>query len=109
MSSLWMNLISFLCLEEEASEAGDTEDGEAQAQGFWRWRTCFRQRLCGLVKDLKEFKDSVKNEGGEGILKIGQGETVTIRVPTHPEGNYLFWEFGHGQLRPGIWIVLRME
>ena len=44
-------------------------------------------------KDIKEFKDSVKKEGAEGILKVGQGETVTIRVPTHSEGNYLFWEF----------------
>ncbi|OQV15074.1 putative Protein TMED8 [Hypsibius exemplaris] len=44
-------------------------------------------------KDIKEFKESVRKEGTEGILKIGQGETITIRVPTHPEGNYLFWEF----------------
>ena len=49
-------------------------------------------------KDIKEFKDSVRKEGTEGILKVGQGETITIRVPTHPEGNYLFWEFATDRL-----------
>lgn len=44
-------------------------------------------------KNLAEFKEAIKKEGPEGILKIGHGETVTVRVPTHPEGNSLFWEF----------------
>ena len=26
-------------------------------------------------------------------IKVGHGETVTVRVPTHSEGNALFWEF----------------
>ena len=26
-------------------------------------------------------------------LQVGHGETVTVRVPTHSEGNALFWEF----------------
>ncbi|KAH8027070.1 hypothetical protein HPB51_002015 [Rhipicephalus microplus] len=29
-------------------------------------------------------------EGGQGV---GHGEVVTVRVPTHPNGNCLFWEF----------------
>uniref|UniRef100_A0AC35U1L6 Golgi resident protein GCP60 n=1 Tax=Rhabditophanes sp. KR3021 TaxID=114890 RepID=A0AC35U1L6_9BILA len=44
-------------------------------------------------KDVVEFKEGVKKEGSEGIFKISHGETVTIRVPTHQDGNCLFWEF----------------
>jgi hypothetical protein len=29
-------------------------------------------------KDIKEFKESVKAEGGEAIIRIGQGESVTV-------------------------------
>ena len=29
----------------------------------------------------------------EFIYQVGHGETVTVRVPTHSEGNALFWEF----------------
>uniref|UniRef100_A0A914DCX9 Golgi resident protein GCP60 n=1 Tax=Acrobeloides nanus TaxID=290746 RepID=A0A914DCX9_9BILA len=44
-------------------------------------------------KDIQEFKAAIKKEGPDGILKIGHGETVTVRVPTHEEGTCLFWEF----------------
>ncbi|KAH7942480.1 hypothetical protein HPB49_024521 [Dermacentor silvarum] len=44
-------------------------------------------------KDIKEFKDGIRKEGSNGILKVGHGEVVTVRVPTHPNGNCLFWEF----------------
>ena len=27
------------------------------------------------------------------MLTIGRGEVVTVRVPTHEDGAYLFWEF----------------
>ena len=29
----------------------------------------------------------------ESVLTVGRGEVVTVRVPTHEEGAYLFWEF----------------
>ncbi|XP_067011629.1 Golgi resident protein GCP60 isoform X1 [Anabrus simplex] len=44
-------------------------------------------------KDIKEFKDSIRKEGGDAIIKVGHGETVTVRVPTHEDGTCLFWEF----------------
>ncbi|VDP39439.1 unnamed protein product [Soboliphyme baturini] len=44
-------------------------------------------------KDIKEFKDAVRKEGIEGVIKVGHGETVTVRVPTHQDGTCLFWEF----------------
>ncbi|TKR86727.1 hypothetical protein L596_011256 [Steinernema carpocapsae] len=43
-------------------------------------------------QDCVDFKNEIKKVG-EGIIKVGHGETVTVRVPTHEEGNSLFWEF----------------
>ncbi|XP_076313909.1 Golgi resident protein GCP60 [Tachypleus tridentatus] len=44
-------------------------------------------------KDIKDFKESIRKEGGDGIIRVGHGETVTVRVPTHDDGTCLFWEF----------------
>uniref|UniRef100_A0A915CHT7 Golgi resident protein GCP60 n=1 Tax=Parascaris univalens TaxID=6257 RepID=A0A915CHT7_PARUN len=44
-------------------------------------------------QDIVEFKNAIRKEGAEGIIKVGHGETVTVRVPTHEEGTCLFWEF----------------
>lgn len=44
-------------------------------------------------KDISEFKEAIRKEGGDGIIKVGHGETVTVRVPTHDDGTCLFWEF----------------
>lgn len=43
-------------------------------------------------KDLKEFKESVRRDN-DAIIKVGSGETVTVRVPTHEDGRLIFWEF----------------
>ncbi|KAG8177414.1 hypothetical protein JTE90_020442 [Oedothorax gibbosus] len=43
--------------------------------------------------DVLAFKDSIRKEGGDGIISVGHGETVTVRVPTHSDGSQLFWEF----------------
>lgn len=29
-------------------------------------------------KDVAEFKDTIRKEGNEGIIKVGHGETVTV-------------------------------
>ncbi|WAR18307.1 GCP60-like protein [Mya arenaria] len=43
-------------------------------------------------KDVKEFKELLKKDK-DSVIKIGSGETVTVRVPTHEDGSCLFWEF----------------
>lgn len=43
-------------------------------------------------KDIKEFKESLHKDK-DSVIKIGSGETVTVRVPTHQDGSCLFWEF----------------
>uniref|UniRef100_A0A914VS93 GOLD domain-containing protein n=1 Tax=Plectus sambesii TaxID=2011161 RepID=A0A914VS93_9BILA len=44
-------------------------------------------------KDMVDFKSAIRKEGSDGVIKVGHGETVTVRVPTHEEGTCLFWEF----------------
>lgn len=43
--------------------------------------------------DIDQFKHSVSQAEGDGVVRVGHGETVTVRVPTHQEGSKLFWEF----------------
>ncbi|KAF7991382.1 hypothetical protein HCN44_002944 [Aphidius gifuensis] len=42
---------------------------------------------------VEEFKDLIKREAGDAVIKVGHGETVTVRVPTHEDGSCVFWEF----------------
>ncbi|KAK2157234.1 hypothetical protein LSH36_195g06048 [Paralvinella palmiformis] len=43
-------------------------------------------------KDVKEFKESIRKDP-DSLIKVGSGETITVRVPTHEDGTCLFWEF----------------
>jgi hypothetical protein len=43
--------------------------------------------------DIKEFKTEVSKGKGDGVLRIGHGDCVTVRVPTLEGGSSLFWEF----------------
>lgn len=42
---------------------------------------------------VEDFKNMIKKEAGDAVIKVGHGETVTVRVPTHEDGACLFWEF----------------
>lgn len=44
-------------------------------------------------KGVEEFKETIRREAGDAVIKVGHGETVTVRVPTHEDGSCLFWEF----------------
>ncbi|KAK4306360.1 hypothetical protein Pmani_021818 [Petrolisthes manimaculis] len=76
------------CLAENGhdSEAGEETEEEESSQtvapaSMWTRR------------DIQDFKESIKREGGDSVIKVGHGETVTVRVPTHEDGTCLFWEF----------------
>lgn len=43
--------------------------------------------------DIKQFKIEVAAGKGDGVIKVGHGDVVTVRVPTHEGGSCLFWEF----------------
>ncbi|XP_054104331.1 Golgi resident protein GCP60 isoform X2 [Callithrix jacchus] len=41
---------------------------------------------------IKDFKEKIQQDA-DSVITVGRGEVVTVRVPTHEEGSYLFWEF----------------
>lgn len=50
--------------------------------------------------DITQFKESARAGGGR--LTVGHGETVTVRVPTHPRARCLCWEFATDNYDIGI-------
>ncbi|XP_032688942.1 Golgi resident protein GCP60 [Odontomachus brunneus] len=44
-------------------------------------------------KGVEEFKRTIWREAPDAVIRVGHGETVTVRVPTHEGGTCLFWEF----------------
>jgi len=79
---------------ECTEECGFCEDEEVTPASMW------------TKKEVAEFKDSIRNEGGDSIIKVSHGETVTVRVPTHKDGTALFWEFAtdHYDLAFGLFF-----
>ncbi|KAK5643713.1 hypothetical protein RI129_007558 [Pyrocoelia pectoralis] len=43
--------------------------------------------------DIQAFKQTISQAEGDSVVRVGHGETVTVRVPTHKEGARIFWEF----------------
>ncbi|XP_034110116.1 Golgi resident protein GCP60 [Drosophila albomicans] len=43
--------------------------------------------------DIDQFKTEVSAGDGDGVITIGHGDTVTVRVPTNLNGKCIFWEF----------------
>uniref|UniRef100_A0A1B0BB67 ACB domain-containing protein n=1 Tax=Glossina palpalis gambiensis TaxID=67801 RepID=A0A1B0BB67_9MUSC len=43
--------------------------------------------------DIEEFKADVSAGDGDGVITVGHGDTITVRVPTNANGKCIFWEF----------------
>lgn len=41
---------------------------------------------------IKDFKEKIRQDA-DSVITVRRGEVVTVRVPTHEEGSYLFWDF----------------
>lgn len=59
--------------------------------------------------DIQAFKQAVAQADGDGVVRVGHGETVTVRVPTHREGSRLFWEFATDHYDIGRYFLLNIE
>ncbi|KAK9876681.1 hypothetical protein WA026_014059 [Henosepilachna vigintioctopunctata] len=57
-------------------------------------------------QDIEAFKQSVSEAEGHGVVRVGHGETVTVRVPTNANANRIFWEFAtdHYDIGFGIYF-----
>ncbi|XP_071799687.1 Golgi resident protein GCP60-like [Asterias amurensis] len=71
---------------------GDLNRDIDEDEGPDREGTEIAKPTCWTAEDSKEFKEKLDKDS-EGMIKVGHGETVTVRVPTHEEGKYIFWEF----------------
>lgn len=56
--------------------------------------------------EIEQFKQSVAQGEGDGVVRVGHGETVTVRVPTHPQGSRLFWEFATDHYDIGTSVIM---
>lgn len=60
-------------IEEKEQCESDEESGEfAVVNPASMWTRC----------DIKEFKHEVSAAGGDGVLRVGHGDCITVRVPT---------------------------
>lgn len=80
--------------KEEPNEANETaplnEDDSDEQQDDW---PPIAPAEMWTIKGVEEFKETIRREAGDAVIKVGHGETVTVRVPTHEDGSCLFWEF----------------
>lgn len=68
--------------EKEKCESDDDEEyAVVQPANMW------------TRSDIKDFKHEVTTAGGDGVIRVGHGDCVTVRVPTLEGGSSLFWEF----------------
>ncbi|XP_041070941.1 protein TMED8 [Carcharodon carcharias] len=42
--------------------------------------------------EMNEFKEKIRREKA-GVMKVNRGNIVTVRVPTHPKGTCVCWDF----------------
>lgn len=76
--------------DEEGDESGERGQEEHETSSI----VIEEAKMWSKKEEIEDFKRSVRSEGGgEGVIKLGHGEIVTINVPTHEEGNFIFWEF----------------
>ncbi|KAF5888769.1 Golgi resident protein GCP60-like isoform X1, partial [Clarias magur] len=67
---------------EEVTENGPTADSPPVIAAPSMWTR----------PQIKDFKEKIRQDV-DSVITVGRGEVVTVRVPTHEEGSYLFWEF----------------
>lgn len=87
--------------DEEGDEEEDDEDYD-QNKAIANASMWTRQGIA-------TFKNTIVNELNEGVLKIGHGEIATIKVPTHPDGNCLYWEFATDDYDIGFGLLFEWK
>jgi hypothetical protein len=57
---------------------GSDEKDEYESEGEGNSCSSLAAASMWTRKDINEFKESVRSEGGEAVIRIGQGESVTV-------------------------------
>lgn len=74
-------------------EAGEAELSDGEGEGEDTDAPVIERANMWTRADMKTFKTEVSAGKGDGVIRVGHGETVTVRVPTHEGGSCLYWEF----------------
>ncbi|XP_066154514.1 Golgi resident protein GCP60 isoform X1 [Euwallacea fornicatus] len=92
-------------LEEEVDNAEEENNTEETSQDDEQEYEIVSASMWTLP-DIEAFKQRVSQSEGDCLVRVGHGETVTVRVPTHPHGSRLFWEFAtdHYDIGFGIYF-----
>ncbi|ERL94476.1 Golgi resident protein GCP60 [Dendroctonus ponderosae] len=82
--------------DAENPDNSEEEESNSQTESASMW----------TLPDIEPFKQRVAQTEGDCVVRVGHGETITIRVPTHPQGSKLFWEFAtdHYDIGFGIYF-----
>ncbi|XP_044749031.1 Golgi resident protein GCP60 [Coccinella septempunctata] len=80
--------------DNDTNESSQHLDNSVQPASMW------------TRQDIEAFKQAVSEAEGDGVVRVGHGETVTVRVPTHANATRLFWEFAtdHYDIGFGIYF-----
>ncbi|XP_076299675.1 Golgi resident protein GCP60 [Lasioglossum baleicum] len=78
--------------EEQAKETEETAPLNEENSDELDWPPIAPAEMW-TIKGVEEFKETIRREAGDAVIKVGHGEIVTVRVPTHEDGSCLFWEF----------------
>lgn len=75
------------------NEIGNTDNADCESDTASNEFPSINPASMWTRPDIQQFKQEVSAGKGDGVIRIGHGDTVTVRVPTHDGGNCLFWEF----------------
>ncbi|KAH8303344.1 hypothetical protein KR059_007858 [Drosophila kikkawai] len=75
--------------EEQGQPAQEQHDGGDDYDDY----VMIRPAKIWTRPDIEQFKTEVSAGDGDGVITIGHGDTVTVRVPTNMNGKCIFWEF----------------
>lgn len=81
-----------VCVDERCQQNHDDRE-QAESDNDSGDSTTMAPANMWTRPDIATFKTEVAAGKGDGVIKVGHGDVVTVRVPTHEGGACLFWEF----------------
>ncbi|KAH8421321.1 hypothetical protein KR009_001944 [Drosophila setifemur] len=89
---------------EELAEGAEQELQHQQGGDEYDDYVMIRPAKIWTRPDIEQFKTEVSAGDGDGVITIGHGDTVTVRVPTNMNGKCIFWEFATDNYDVGFGI-----
>ncbi|EDW05576.2 Golgi resident protein GCP60 [Drosophila mojavensis] len=90
-----MDTLQLSTLESQQQEQPEQLQEQLEGEGNEEYSeyVMIRPAKIWTRPDIEQFKTEVSAGDGDGVITIGHGDTVTVRVPTNMNGKCIFWEF----------------